>query len=838
MSKGDSLLEKDALNFLWIFPGRFFTFSGVAITFAIHFWPIPISYIIAWFVRPSLLSWIFWAFHAYYFWRDDDIHELWCDLLYAVCGLLPWDKFAFGVINTGIPLTAYVFTTVIYHKALQHPHWTWNILCCYFRADVFALIVALIVWLSLDLPGNKIIKQASALVWQVIMNAATSLISAWVSFCHGRGYFIIFWWRIRERRQDRNFHYMFEQLQSRKWVEDIRDGRSDKPPFQYRSLANERDVRLLELSMGGVRDIKCSMVHVDIDKPGEYSAVSYTWGESTKSHGIVVDGAWLATTASVYEIVFKLAPMHGTRRVWIDFVCINQQDDLEKAKQVQLMGKIYSSANEVVACLNGVDDEFADLTEYFLRKFYKNRGRHAWKSRASRIAAQQKMHQLGVRQPQWLTTTRLLNHAYWSRVWIIQEIANAKNLRILYGDRELPMEAFHHFILSMYNPETHPFLDGAASLDEIKESPIYGVTRIINIFALRQALEADSPQLRSLKDVLSLYGGFNATDKRDFVFGLQGCVREAIDADLLPNYTIRTEELFTRVAGYFLREHDTQSIFEKAGISYHRNLSSLPSWVPDWSCPKVLLSANDQTKGLCQVKVMVESENLSSHKAVLDVSNGVLQLKAIALGSIVELVAIPLIDKLQDIVSGRMDVPSLFGRSGFQNWANICANITQRHSDPYITGETRENALRRMLLGYEEGDEEGKKKATALYAVWEKFLDNVNNTPSDIVAWTDQWISAFIMINSRCSGRAVAVLDKGYMALVPQGAKVDDQIYLIAGNSVPYVFRDDCYYPSSPILSKIRRSPHYRLVGDSYIHGLTADDKRIAHGIFQTIKLF
>jgi hypothetical protein len=836
VSKSDSLLEKDALNFLWILPGRFLTFSVAATIFAIHSWPIPICYSIAWFVLPSLLPWIFWAFHAYFVWRDDDVQGLWCDLLFAACGLLPWDKFAFGVIHTGIPLAPFVFTAMLYHKALQHPQWTRNFLCQYFRADIFTLILALTVWLSIDQPRRKIIKHASELVLQVATNAATSLICAWVSFCRGRGHFIIFWWRIQERRLGRNFHYGLKTLESQKWVEDIRDGRSDRLPFQYQSLANERQVRLLELSMGGIRDIKCSMVHVSIDRAGEYVAVSYTWGEGTKSHGIVVDGTWLATTASVYDIVFNLAPMHGTRRVWIDFVCINQQDDLEKARQVRLMGEVYSSANEVVAFLSGVHDQVADHTEHFLRQFYKDRERHARRSRARRIALLQKMRYLGVRHPQWLTVTRLLNHAYWTRVWIIQEIAKARTLRILYGDRELPMDAFHYFILIMQNPETHPFLDAPASMDEAMERPYRSVTRIASIFALRDALQAQSPQSRSLKDLLPLCRVFNATDRRDFVFGLQGCVTEAIDGDLLPNYAIRTEELFTRVAGHLVREDDTRSIFEQAGICYHKNLSSLPSWVPDWSSPKALPSINDQTKGLCQVEMMIQPERLYSQKAALDVTNGVLQVKGVALGSIVELVAIPLIDKFQDISSGRMYVSDYYGR-GFQYWANACANITQRRSDLYITGETCEGALRRMLFGWEESDEEGKKKAAALYAVWENFLEKVSSTPSHVVRPTDQLLSAFDMIGIRCSGRAIAVLDNGYMALVPQGAKVDE-IYLIAGNNVPYIFRNDCYYPSSPILSKIRRSPHYCLVGDSYIHGLTADDNRVTQGIFQTIELF
>jgi hypothetical protein len=58
--------------------------------------------------------------------------------------------------------------------------------------------------------------------------------------------------------------------------------------------------------MGGLRDINCRLLHVSVDNAGEYLAVSYTWGKGTRSYGIIVDGAWLATTTSVYDIVFNI----------------------------------------------------------------------------------------------------------------------------------------------------------------------------------------------------------------------------------------------------------------------------------------------------------------------------------------------------------------------------------------------------------------------------------------------------------------------------------------------------------------------------------------------------
>jgi hypothetical protein len=89
-------------------------------------------------------------------------------------------------------------------------------------------------------------------------------------------------------------------------------------------------------------------------------------------------------------------------------------------------------------------------------------------------------------------------------------------------------------------------------------------------------------------------------------------------------------------------------------------------------------------------------------------------------------------------------------------------------------------------------------------------------------------------IGSRCAGRVVAVTDSGYIALVPEGTKSNDKIYLVAGAHIPYVIREDSFLPSSSILSSRR----CRLVGEAYVHGLAANDERIAGGTLQKIELY
>ncbi|KAH8900857.1 heterokaryon incompatibility, partial [Thozetella sp. PMI_491] len=89
----------------------------------------------------------------------------------------------------------------------------------------------------------------------------------------------------------------------------------------------------------------------------EYDAISYTWGSGGKSHRITVsDGVGkplgeLAVTANVRHILRQLESGKGPRYVWIDSICINQDDNIEKAAQVTHMGTFYSRAARVLICL-------------------------------------------------------------------------------------------------------------------------------------------------------------------------------------------------------------------------------------------------------------------------------------------------------------------------------------------------------------------------------------------------------------------------------------------------------------------------------------------------------
>ena len=136
--------------------------------------------------------------------------------------------------------------------------------------------------------------------------------------------------------------------------------------FKYEKITESRQIRLLKLPQQKPRDeVWCEIIAVSLDHPPAYDAISYTWGSSEKTHEILLSGARCAVSSVVHEILQGRRSVWTTKWLWIDSLCINQQDDEEKSEQIQLMRDIYRNAVRVLVWLGPLDD--AHLGIIFLR---------------------------------------------------------------------------------------------------------------------------------------------------------------------------------------------------------------------------------------------------------------------------------------------------------------------------------------------------------------------------------------------------------------------------------------------------------------------------------------
>lgn len=133
----------------------------------------------------------------------------------------------------------------------------------------------------------------------------------------------------------------------------------DKPyagqPYEYSKLESSRSIRLLKISHHGpfsLQEPQFSLVHTTIDIAPTYETLSYVWYTQIRGSTLTLkDGSTLRVTKNLKRALPYIARHCMTGYIWIDQICIAQDDVLEKNHQVSVMRDIYSGCCCVIVWL-------------------------------------------------------------------------------------------------------------------------------------------------------------------------------------------------------------------------------------------------------------------------------------------------------------------------------------------------------------------------------------------------------------------------------------------------------------------------------------------------------
>ena len=147
----------------------------------------------------------------------------------------------------------------------------------------------------------------------------------------------------------------------------------DTTNYEYEPLQSPKHIRLLRLSEPESSDrLHYDLYQGSLEEPNstfpQYAALSYTWGKPEFNRSIIVNGRRLDITENLYAAL--QTSNLNKHSIWIDAVCINQKDNLEKNTQVPLMTKIYSNATAAVIWL-GEESEDSELALQFILDLHK-----------------------------------------------------------------------------------------------------------------------------------------------------------------------------------------------------------------------------------------------------------------------------------------------------------------------------------------------------------------------------------------------------------------------------------------------------------------------------------
>ncbi len=276
--------------------------------------------------------------------------------------------------------------------------------------------------------------------------------------------------------------------------------------FAHEPLKTNSNIRLFELEPGKDQEpFKGSLKQVPISRLSAYHALSYTWGKKEAApHIIWIDDVECFVRQNLWEALNALRHPANKMVLWIDALCIDQENVFERSHQVRMMDQIYCNAQVVHVWLgpHESEDEKAFMFMHSLE------GGNTLST-----------HQL-ITTSRWkAAVTSLLSRRYWRRAWISQEFVLASNMLIHCGNGSVPWS----------------FLD--RSCYTLRSDLPKDVNHAVHLIEQRRLRHSTPIQLtESLESLLFKHADKECEEGRDRIFALlsfaNGCENgEGIQAD-------------------------------------------------------------------------------------------------------------------------------------------------------------------------------------------------------------------------------------------------------------------------------------------------------------------
>jgi len=490
--------------------------------------------------------------------------------------------------------------------------------------------------------------------------------------------------------------------------------------FKYAPL-HDREIRLLTLpTHSTASSADYTLLHFPLDTTGHYEAISYTWDGNDTTSKISLNGELFPTTAKVQQLLQALTSATTAKRVWIDFICINQADADEKSRQVRMMRDIFASAHRVTAWLGHQQDAALakeTVADILTRSAEKYPGFGIYATYTQQCY-----------RPRLLALKSLLRNRWFRRMWVIQEVIVAKDLNIVCGGETFVWADLVR--VSQAISSSHEFL---AALQGTADAGIMecGTDLMFNCELtnnMKAFYEASNPWPLSL--ALDSGRHFQATDPRDMVYAALGFTLEAINPDLKPDYTKSAEDVFVSAAKcmYSSTREDLpftfRLLFPCAGIGLPRNLT-LPSWVPDWSGQRSLAHTSVDHVGIQTLRpIGAYRATLDSQPAVEIMSHSnVMKIQGFCVDEIVEVGTVYDIPFRPDMSISRVD--SILYTAAWHH--NVLEIAHRRAGSPYSTDTQLEDAIWKTLvcdLDPKGGWRSAPDELRVAYRFWKRSLDN------------------------------------------------------------------------------------------------------------------
>ncbi|TXC02859.1 hypothetical protein FocTR4_00015666 [Fusarium oxysporum f. sp. cubense] len=595
-----------------------------------------------------------------------------------------------------------------------------------------------------------------------------------------------------------------------------------------------------------------------------YTALSYIWGDQQNPHEIFIDGKPFHVGENLYIALLRLrkpidvfgigttAPkdFHNqslnviqqhmsseSRFLWVDAICINQNDVAEREAQVKLMAHIYQKADHVHGDLGQKEMTGGFELLHLMQKImgagsrcqsqlspseesYQEEGHTNPDARTNIMSALESEfgnYQAGktgnvreVRLPSpsvkvleeqgipreddevWAHWRQFLNSTYFQRLWIVQEASLASSITLWYSNVSIELEMVGQCLQYLRKYSTNSTLYSVAKDDyrsSLSTSP--AIWAVIGLIHQRNQMRGANGRLTKqvpLIHMLDLARRTKATDLRDKIFGLLGMAADGSDFLHLVTYSQNVEEVYQDFAKFFIERGQGISMLYQVDSRVSKTLD-IPSWVP----------VSTPSTGNAKVGFLIPSQDWSRDRdesslydAMPALSSALDEQKALEIrlsGSELAITGhvVDTIKCLSTPISSNLTWGSFSEIAAFL-WEGGNLLIKQN-----IEGD---QAVEIMLHTLSCGSLNAKPAAKVeslrqgFAAVFGHGTFLINGGNSDDSPWLPHMRHFLVKGMALAPGRRWCITKKGKFGLVPGGTKTGDRVALFGSYSLPFILRD------------------------------------------------
>lgn len=284
-----------------------------------------------------------------------------------------------------------------------------------------------------------------------------------------------------------------------------------------------------------------------------YETVSYTWGgeqgDSSPCRPVFIGPHWdvLLQTENCWQMLRYARPTRGIRLLWVDAICINQDNDEERAIQVAMMAQIYTDCERTLVYLG------PESVKWHPENLPERKGLHelagaGQSGSCSQVEDHRKL---------------LESQTYFTRLWIIQEVILSPKLII-------PIDNVTYWADRTTDSRLQKTSGGA--WDWWNNTVPWAKSIGQQEFPVQNACEA-----------LLLTTQNQSSDPRDRLFGLLALLGSdnTMSPPLRANYTLSNQHIWIGFFAHAISKDGALWVLQNA--SGHKAVGSVPSWVPDWN---------------------------------------------------------------------------------------------------------------------------------------------------------------------------------------------------------------------------------------------------------------